>query len=40
MVLHFTMLMRLCGIAKPLTTEQTQELAAEATKDFLEAFFD
>jgi TetR/AcrR family transcriptional repressor of mexJK operon len=40
MVLHFTMLMRLCGIAKPLTAEQRQNLAAEATKDFLDAFFD
>jgi TetR/AcrR family transcriptional repressor of mexJK operon len=40
MVLHHTMLMRLCGIAKPLTPVQKQDLAAEATKDFLDAFFD
>jgi TetR/AcrR family transcriptional repressor of mexJK operon len=40
MVLHFTMLMRLCGIAKPLTPKQRKELAADTTKDFLGAFFD
>jgi hypothetical protein len=39
MLLHFTMLLRLCGIAKPLTPEQRQDLAAETTKDFLDAFF-
>lgn len=39
MLLHHTMLLRLCGIAKPLSVEQKQELAAETTKDFLAAFF-
>jgi TetR/AcrR family transcriptional repressor of mexJK operon len=40
MLLHFTMLMRLCGIAKPLTPKEKQELAAVTTQDFLNAFFD
>ena len=39
MLLHHTMLLRLCALAKPLSAERKQELAAETTKDFLAAFF-
>ena len=40
MVLHYTMLVRQCGVIKPLTRKQIQRHAAEVTKDFLDAFFD
>jgi len=39
MILHYTMLVRQCGVIKPLTRKQMQNHAAEVTKDFLDAFF-
>lgn len=39
LVLHYTMLERECGVKKPLTRPQIKKLAAEATEDFLKAFF-
>jgi hypothetical protein len=39
MLLHHAMLLRLCAITKPLTAKQKQNLAAETTTDFLDAFF-
>ena len=38
MLLHYVMLIRQCGVEKPLSAEQVSERAAETTRDFLDAF--
>jgi len=40
MVLHKTMLLRNCGIEKPLSKQKIRAQAAEATRDFVAAFLD
>lgn len=39
MILHYTMIRRDCGVAKPLAKSEAKELADEVTDDFLKAFF-
>lgn len=39
MALHYTMLQRECGVAKPLSRPRIRSLVASVTEDFLEAFF-
>lgn len=39
LALHYTMLRRECGVKRALTRPQIKKLAANATADFLEAFF-